>query len=90
MANVPLPPGSPNATDGILDWYVVTPDDDEDLPVVPRAILLSDDGEVKMDSFSKKAEGVTVFLRGGVWHPMRPSRIHATGLTDGVTILAGY
>ena len=87
MSSVPYPAGSSGSTDSISDGYVVTPSDDDDLPIIPRGIHLSEDGTVKMDLGG--AAELSLFLLGGVTHAYRPRKIYATG-TDAVQIFAGY
>lgn len=59
----------------------ITPDDDLDLPVVPRGIWCGVGGDIRMTF----ANGETVTFKqadaaSNGW-PFRPTRIHATGTT---------
>lgn len=85
--NVPYPSGTSGALDSVTNGAVVVPDDDTDLAIVPRVLILNEAGTVKMDLVGG-AEGVSVPLQAG-FNPIRPTRIYATG-TDAVTIFAGW
>lgn len=84
---MPFPPGSSGASDALTVLYIVSPSDTDDLPVVPRALILSDPGAVKMDMVGGGA-AITVTLPAG-YNPIRPKKIYATG-TGTMTIVAGY
>lgn len=82
--------------DGLMVFYPATfaaicsPSDSVDLATVPRAILLSAAGNVKVDMLAHQdgnanQTGLTLPLPGGVLIPIRPTKIYATG-TDAVTI----
>lgn len=56
----------------------VTPDDNNDLPQISRAIYLDEAGAVKVTlegGYETTYEALTV----GVHHPIRVKRVHATG-----------
>jgi hypothetical protein len=87
VSSVPYPTGSSGATEAITNGFVVTPSNTVDLAIVPRVLILSAAGTVKMDLVGG-ASGVSIPLQAG-FNPIRPTRIYATG-TDAVTIFAGY
>lgn len=87
MSAMPYPAGTSGATDSITNGFVVTPSNTVDLTVVPRVLILSAAGTVKMDLVGG-ASGVSVPLQAG-FNPIRPTRIYATG-TAAVTIFAGW
>lgn len=69
---------------------IVTPSDSVDLSHVSRALYLSAVGAVKLTTVG--GETVTIasgVLAAGVLHPIRATRIFATG-TDAITIIAGW
>lgn len=84
---VPYPIGSSGATDPISNAYEVAPSDDDDLPFVPRVLILDVSGTVTMDLLGGSKE-VSIPLVAG-FNPIRPTKVYATG-TDSVTIIAGY
>ena len=85
--SVPYPTGSSGAEAPLTVLYTVTPNDNEDLPFVPRALILSEAATVRMDMLGGGAT-IDVPLQPGI-NPIRPRRIHASG-TGSVTIVAGY
>lgn len=77
-----LPGLVPSVTDPLAVGVVVAPNDGADLAFTPRAIHVGTAGNVKMN-VSNGTGGVTAIttaLEAG-WHPIRPSRIFATGTT---------
>jgi hypothetical protein len=85
--SVPYPAGTSGAEAPLTVLYTVTPNDDEDLPFVPRALILSDAATVRMEMLGGGA-AIDVPLQAG-FNPLRPRRIHATG-TGSTAIVAGY
>lgn len=83
----PFPPGTPGQSDPLTVLFEVTPDNDHDLPFVPRALILSVPAAVRMTMVGG-GDPITVPLPAG-YNPIRPQRIFATG-TGSVTIVAGY
>lgn len=77
-----MPPLDPLASFSVADdaysnAMVVTPDDDNDLPVIPSAIWCQPGSQIRM-TFSN-GETVNVYsLHGGLLR-VRPVRIHETG-----------
>lgn len=65
----------------------VTPDDDADIQRVSRALHIGTAGDLR----ATMAGGPTVTFRGlsTGWHPLRVSRVHATGTTAS-DIVAGW
>ena len=71
---------STSPTSPISSGFDITPDDANDLPILPRAILLGGAGDVVVDF----ADGTTLTLPAlaeGVIYPIRAARIRATGTT---------
>ena len=68
-------------------WFEITPHDDENLPILPRAIYVGVAGDVVM----RDKRGVTcIFKTMAVGeHPMRPKRILSTG-TSATNIIGLY
>jgi len=67
----------------LTHWVAVTPSDD-DLPFRPRAVLVAVAGALDAtgrDSAGAAVRGVLPLLAEGMWHPLRPDKIHATGTT---------
>ena len=65
----------------------VTPDDDTDLPYVTRTIYVGTSGDMEVTTAG--GEDVTLANLPVGWHPIRVSRIHATG-TTATDIVAGW
>lgn len=67
-------------TGPLTRFAAVTPSDDTDLVNRPRAVLVGSQGDL---SIIDEAGDTTVIpgVAAGVWHPMRPVRIRATGTT---------
>lgn len=61
-------------------FYDAAPDDDNDLPYVPKGIISNDGGDVCM--VGGNGNEVTVTLVAGVVYPFAPVRIKATGTTS--------
>lgn len=64
---------------------IAAPSDDDELEIIPRAIMLSAPGTVKFDMMGGQL-GISLPLPGGVMLPIRPTKIYSTG-TDSVTII---
>ena len=65
---------------------LVTPDDNTDLPILPRCITVEVAGDLRMTF----ANGTTMTIQAdsGMIYPFRVKRIHSTGTTaTGVAIL---
>lgn len=69
------------------DAQIVTPNDDGDLPYIPRAFLVASDGNVKVTT--KRGTVITFTgLKQGMLIPLRVTRIWSTGTTvSGIVIL---
>ena len=67
---------------------VVATSDSADLSTPCRAILLEGDGVVHVD-MEGTGTNVKHTLLGGVWHPMRVTRIYTTGFT-GTAVNVGW
>lgn len=70
-------------------FAIITPSDDEDLAIVPRAIALPAAGALRITALDGTV--VTIpdgCLAPGVLHPIRPVKIWATGTTVVGNILA--
>ena len=72
----------------ISNVAAVTPSNSADLTVPCRAILLDTDAYVAVD-MEGVGTNITLTLAGGIWHPMRVTRVYATGTTAG-TVHAGW
>jgi hypothetical protein len=72
---------------GLRRFASVTPDDDAVIEVT-RAILLEADGPVCVLGEGDSAPVTIPALAGGVWHPMRVTKILNTG-TTATTVLVG-
>ena len=75
-----------NTTPGLTSpghrFDVITPDDDADLPFVPRAIALPAAGALRVTDNEGNIHTIPDgCLAAGILHPMRPRRIYATGTT---------
>ncbi|ADG20407.1 hypothetical protein BC1002_6566 [Paraburkholderia atlantica] len=77
-------PHSGTGLDSLLDLWKVTPDDDNDMPFVSRALCVTTAGEFHLKTF--RGTDITVTLAEG-WHPIRVSRVYASGTTG--TCIAG-
>lgn len=79
-----LDPRHAGPLDGSLrHWVAVTPGDTV-LPFKPTAVLVAVAGALDctgQDVAGTAVRGVVPLLTAGVWHPMRPDYIHATGTT---------
>jgi len=70
-------------------FYVVSPSDTVDLPVVPRAILCSQSGTVVADGAPDNlvnTSEVSIPVVGGAMYPIRPRRIYLSGTSAGTII----
>ncbi len=56
----------------------VTPDDANDLAIVSRAIYIGTPGDIRV---TMKNGSIVTFSTGQGWHPIRVSRVWATGTT---------
>lgn len=70
-------------TDPGVDAFVITPDDEEDLTVPCKALLLSDDGNVQLTTLSGSVL-IMPLVKG--WNPIGATRVHAES-TDDITII---
>lgn len=79
-----------SAVSSLRDGFVITPADDVELPIRPKAIYVSAtcDLACKMNSAS---DTVVTWpqLAPGVPHPISPAIVMATGTTAAVTIVGG-
>ena len=85
---VPSPVGGPNATDPITQVFPITPDDDTELTICPRCLILDAAGLVTMDLLGG-SENVQVPLQAG-FNPIRPTRVYASGTDSSLTIVGGF
>lgn len=89
-----MPPPDPFSTQNsgvtgpITEVFAITADDEADLAALPRAIYVGTAGDVKITT-PGGTEIVLNNLAAGIWHPLRPARIHATG-TTAADIRGGY
>jgi len=60
-------------------FAAVTPSNDDELNPVPRAVLAGTAGVLSVVDADGTVTAVTV--AAGIWHPMRPRKIRATGTT---------
>jgi hypothetical protein len=70
----------------LTKFYDVTPDDDNDLSVKPRAVLVGTSGDLEIIDEA----GTTIVihdLAAGLWPPIRPARIKS-GNTTASNIIA--
>jgi hypothetical protein len=82
-----FPAGSSGSESPITQAWTITPDDDTDLSVVPRCLILDQAGTVRMVP-AGGSTAVSVPLQAG-FNPIRPSRVLSTGTTSGLTIVGG-
>jgi hypothetical protein len=76
-------PHSADQLQSAVGAFDITPDDDEDLAEVTRAIFLGGDAELK-DLKVDLVDGSTVIFFGiatGVVHPLQVRRVHDTNTT---------
>ncbi len=73
-------------TGPIDDFFSITPDDDNDLTEVTRALLLDAAGTVRVTM--KSGAVVDLPLQAG-FNPVRVTRVHKTGTDVGLVILGG-
>lgn len=65
-------------------WWTISPSDDEDLSIRPRCIYIGTTGDLTM---ADGAGNVVRFVSIAVgYHPLRPTRIMATGTTAGAIV----
>lgn len=57
-------------------WYQITPDDDADLPIIPRSVLCTSDGNLV--AIDAAGTSMTVALVAGDTLPIRPARVGET------------
>ncbi|MEO4040347.1 hypothetical protein AAFN47_01920 [Hoeflea sp. CAU 1731] len=69
---------SPGLDSVLTSALNVTPDDENDLPVIPRGFHC-ENGTIKVTALND--ETVTFNISGGAMIPMRVKRIHATDTT---------
>lgn len=67
------------------DYFMVTPSDTVDLPVVPRFLSVGTSGAVSVVDLNGRT--VAMWLYAGIIYPMRVTRVNATG-TNAANILA--
>lgn len=85
--NIPFPAGSSGGESSVTQAFVIAPSNTEDLAIVPRCLILSAAGVVKMDLVGGTA-AISIPLQAG-FNPIRPKRVYATG-TAAVTIVGGF
>jgi hypothetical protein len=75
---------TPGLTSPAIGGFEITPDDDVDLPTLPRAIVVGEAGTVAV-TFGN-GTSVQLPLTAGVIYPIRAQRVLATGTTaTGIT-----
>ena len=72
---------------GLRRFEAVTPHDTNDIEVT-RSILLETAGAVAVIGEGDTTSTIFPNLAGGVWHPLRVTRILSTG-TDAATVYVG-
>ena len=77
FANLSKGLGSP-----ATDWFAITPDDNNDLAVRPRAIRVGIAGTITVVGDSR-GSGVSFTVAAGEILPLRPLRVMATGTSAG-------
>lgn len=85
---IPYPVGAPGADTPLTHLFEITPDDEADLEVCPRCLILDVAGTVTVDMLGS-GNMVAVPLQAG-FNPIRPSRVYATGTDSSLTIVGGY
>lgn len=68
------------------EWAAVTPNDSADLAWMARALNVSQDCDIKVDTL--KCTGITLTLTKGINY-LFVTRVYATGLTSGTTVRMG-
>ena len=68
------------------EHFIITPDDDNDAPVIPRVILVESDGDITIRD--KNGNDITYSRKSGDMLLFRGRRILATGTT--VTKIIGW
>lgn len=71
---------APNLTGPAVSGFDITPDDNVDLPTLPRALMVTGGGDVAVQ-FRDGSSLVLPGLTPGVIYPLRPARILASGTT---------
>lgn len=74
---------------GGQDAFVITPDDEEDLPYVTRGIYVGVAGDLAVTLVGDSAPVTFANLAAGVIHPLRVKQVHETG-TDAENIVGVY
>lgn len=82
----PFAPYNPSVSSPALNHYTITPSDTVDLPVRPRAIFVSTDGDAVLQDVG--GVNVTYPVTAGTVLTIRPTRVLATGTT--ATLVAWY
>lgn len=85
---VPFPVGSPGAETPLTHLFEITPDDDTDLDVCPRCLILDAAGTVTVDMLGSGTMIAVPLLAG--FNPIRPRRVYATGTDSSLTIVGGW
>lgn len=70
---------APGMTDPIIRAQEVTPDDALDLLMTTRAVYVGGSGDIRITL--SEGDVVTITNAGAGWHPIRATRIWATGTT---------
>ena len=65
--------------DPVQDAFVVTPDDNTDLTIFSRAVYVGTPGDLRVTLLG--GDTVTFVEAQAGWHPIRATRIWATGTT---------
>ncbi len=72
---------SDTITSAALAPYAVTPNNDVDLPIIPKGIWVGTGGDVRLRGINSAADVTFKAVPSGYIIPVRPSRIYATGTT---------
>lgn len=67
------------------EFFDITPDDDNDLGVVPRGVYIGSSGNLRCSDSDGTIVTFTALV-AGVVHPIAPQRVYNTGTTAGLMI----
>jgi hypothetical protein len=80
--------GANDATAPLSRLFAITPDDDEDLAIVPRCIISSGAGTLVVDTAGGD-EAVAVPIQAG-YNPIMVTRVYETGTTAALTLVGAW
>lgn len=69
-------------------WFPITPDDDNDLPHVPKFVHCASEEGGSFVAIGDDGEEGTFYINPGQMLDIRPKRIKSTGLTEGLVLTA--